>query len=606
MTPTVQRDPVAICSECGRERPCHAARSAAPLCDTCRGRRYVKPIAVCSVCGREGWCRGAKTTTPVCQNCLAKRRPKWVAPTRVCVICKRERPCVHADTPAPMCRSCANHHPSRHEPCACCGELRHVTARSTAGPECGTCRTRRMRSTVLCAACERTARPSAGHAGVCERCAGEHVGQICTQCGAEEQNYSVGRCAGCSLKARIAQLAQAGDPAAVTALSGYLAALAGSPKPLTTLNWMVSGANDSRGFRILRQLINGELPLTHEALDTLDRATADHLRAQFVLHGALPERSERAAGLALLIDSELLRVPEGPDRLHLRAFATWKVHHDLARKERRGEASRHADMRPRATVRVAADLLVWLTEHDLTLATLEQEHLDWWLANGTGHRRHARAFIAWTVKHKITGRLTVTAPATRQHADPLDPDRRRALLRTLLTDQQLDLRDRFAGVLVVVFSQRISQLVLLTIDDVHEHDRQVHLAIGRDPLLLPEPIATLTRQLKHQTDSRWLIHGGRNGNHLSEVYMRERLTRLGIKALPARTAANHELASRLPSAILADLLGFADNTTERWAKLAAGDWTRYAAHRAATTTPTDTARSAADPHSPVALRAPAS
>jgi hypothetical protein len=251
-------------------------------------------------------------------------------------------------------------------------------------------------------------------------------------------------------------------------------------------------------------------------------------------------------------------------------------------------------------------LLVWLTEHDLTLATLQQEHLDWWLTNGTGHRRHARAFIAWTVKHKITRRLTVIAPATRRHADPLDPDRRRTLLRTLLTDEQLDLRDRVAGLLIVVFSQRISQLVLLITDDVHEEDGRVHLAIGRDPLLLPEPIATLIRQLKHQSDSTWLIHGGRNGNHLSEVYMRERLTTLGIKALPARTAANNELASHLPSAILADLLGFADQTTERWTKQAAGDWTRYAAHRAETTTPNDEARSAGDPHSPVALRAPAS
>jgi hypothetical protein len=45
----------------------------------------------------------------------------------------------------------------------------------------------------------------------------------------------------------------------------------------------------------------------------------------------------------------------------------------------------------------------------------------------------------------------------------------------------------------------------------------VLLAIGRDPLLLPEPLATLTRELKHATDSKWLFHGRRNGNHLSEV-----------------------------------------------------------------------------------------
>ena len=600
MSTRVRRDPVVVCSECGRERPCRGAKTATPVCGTCRARRYTLPIALCSGCGRERPCLGARTDTPLCKTCEAKRRPKWVPPTRECVVCRRQRPCVHADTDQPMCRSCANRHPSRHVHCASCGELRHVTARSAAGAECATCRRRRMHAKVTCQCCQQTARPSASQPGVCEPCAGERVAQICTICGAQEQNYSAGRCAACTLTARIQDLVRGGDPVAVTALSGYLAALAASPKPGSTLNWITSGAHHSLGFRILAQLVNGEVPLTHEALDALDCPTADHLRAQLVRHGALPPRAERSADLARFIDHEVLRVPDGPDRVHLRTYATWKLHHDLARKERRGTASRHADMGPRAKLRVAADLVLWLTERDLTLATLEQEHLDWWLVNGTSYRRHVRAFITWTVKHNITGPLTVIPPATRRHADPLDHDRRRMLLRSLLGDEQLDLRDRVAGLLVVVFSQRISHLVLLTVDDVHHGDQHVHLAIGRDPVRLPEPIATQVLALTHQTDSRWLFHGGRNGHHLSESYMRERLTRLGIKALPARTAANHQLASRLPAAILADLLGFADQTTERWTRLAASDWTRYAAHRSTT------AHGAGGPHSPVVLRTPAS
>ena len=386
----------------------------------------------------------------------------------------------------------------------------------------------------------------------------------------------------------------------LNSLSGYLDALAHSPKPATTLNWMTSGANDSRGFRALQRLINGQMPLTHQALDQLDRPTADHLRAQLVRHGALPERGERSADLARLIDHEVLRVPDGVDRVHLRTFATWKVHHDLAQKERRGTLARHADLRSRATVRVAADLIVWLAEHDLTLATLQQEHLDHWLTDGTSYRRHARAFITWTTKHKITGPLTVIASATRRHADPLDPQQRTVLLRSLLCDEQLDLRDRVAGLLIIVFSQRISHLALLTVDDV-QHDRgQTHLSVGRDPLLLPEPIATLVVELKQRSDSQWLFYGGRNHNHLSEAYLRERLSKLGIKALPARTAANYQLARHLPAAILADLLGFADQTTERWTRLAAGDWTRYAAHRS------QPEHGAGGPQSPSALRAPGS
>lgn len=543
-------------------------------------QRYIEPVAVCSVCGRKRRCRAANTSTPVCHTCRRKNDPKWVPPVRVCVACGRERPCLHAGSDQPMCRPCAVNHPSRREPCAFCGRLAIAKARTSAGAECGTCRTRRMRSTIACEQCRGVARPSAAQPGVCERCAGERIAQVCGQCGAEEQNYAAGRCAACSLRARIDQLARAGDRAAVEALHGYLTALAASPNPLSTLNWITT----SPGVQTLRELLSGQLPLTHEALDQLDRGeTTRYLRAELVKHGALPERSEPIAALALVIEQELLRVPDGPDGTHLRAFATWKVHHDLARKQRQGTARRHSDLGARVKVRVAADLLVWLAEHELTLETLEQEHLDWWLANGPEHRKRIRAFMTWTTRQKITGPLHVQPPATRRHTDPLAPDDRRELLRRLLADERLDLRDRVAALLILVFSQRISHLVLLTRDAVQQRDGQVLVAIGRDPLLLPEPLATLARELTQSSNSKWLFYGGRDGNHLSEVYMRERLARLGVKALRARTSATSTLAQQVPAAILADLLGFADTTTERWTKQAAGDWTRYAASRAATT-----------------------
>lgn len=560
--------------------------------------RYIEPVAVCVICGRERRCRGAKTDTPVCNTCRRADDRSWTPPIRVCSACGQTRPCSYAHTEHPMCRSCAARRPSRRELCAFCGKVAIAAARTAAGAECGNCRWRRMHSTITCERCHRHARPSASQPGVCERCACERVAQICQQCGAEEQNYTAGRCGACSLRARIDELVRIGDPAAVSALSGYLGALASSGKPLSTLNWMTT----SRGYETLERLVGGEIALTHDALDSVN--ATDHLRGELVNHGALPVRSEPTARLKLLIGREVLRVPDGPDRLHLRTFATWKVHHDLARKERQGVARRHSDMGARVKVRVAADLLVWLAEREITLQTLQQEHLDWWLADGAEHRKRVRAFITWTIHNKITAPLTVHAPATLRHVDPMDPDRRRQLLRTLLTDDQLDLRDRVAGLLIILCSQRISHLVLLTSDAVQERDDgQVLLAVGRDPLLLPEPLATLTRQLKHATSSQWLFHGGRGGNHLSEVYLRERLRKLGVKSLPARAAATTQLARRLPAAVLADLLGFADTTTERWTRLAAGDWTRYAAHRPTPTT--DTAHGAGDPHSTVALRAPA-
>ena len=58
------------------------------------------------------------------------------------------------------------------------------------------------------------------------------------------------------------------------------------------------------------------------------------------------------------------------------------------------------------------------------------------------------------------------------------------------------------------------------------------------------------------------------------------LNRHGISARPARNGALAALASDLPAAILADLLGMHVNTAVRWVIHARKDWTDYLASRA--------------------------
>jgi hypothetical protein len=546
---------------------------------------YKEPIAVCSDCGRERRCRGARTDAPLCNTCRRKGST-WKAPIALCSVCERTRPCHHARSERPICPSCSHNQPSRLEACAFCGTLAIVAARTLGGAECKSCRSRRLPSQITCRHCQRRARPAAAQAGLCERCAGERVAQICRGCGAEEQNYADGHCARCSLRAHLQRLTQTGESTAAHALKDYLAALTDSAKPSSTLNWMTC----SRGYDTLRELISGALPLTHEALDAIDRGPSTiYLRSALVSHGALPERYKQTAALAAFIDREILRVPDGPGRLHLRTFATWKVQHELARAERAGTAKRSSHQHARTQIHLAAELLAWLAQHSVAVEDLRQEHLDFWLAEGSTHRRRVRAFITWTVRHRITGPLTAIPSATQRHVDPLETHQRLQLIRRLLTDESLDLRDRVAGSLVLLFAQPISRLLLLTTDDVHDRQGHVFLGLGREPLLLPEPLATLTQQLKnslpaHATEtanagSQWLFPSRRFDASLSEDHLRERLRTLGIMSLPARNSAATQLAQTLPAAILADLLGMATNTAERWTQLANGDWTRYAATR---------------------------
>jgi dsDNA-binding SOS-regulon protein len=370
--------------------------------------------------------------------------------------------------------------------------------------------------------------------GVCERCAGEKVRQVCRGCAAQETNYAAGRCARCVLCDRVRELTR--SPVAAVAFKGYLDALVENPKPTSVLRWM----GKSRGYQTLAELLAGTLALTHEALDGVERGQSTiFLRAALVRHGALAERHEQSAALAAFINHEVLRVPDGPDRLALRTFATWKVQHELARAKRQGRVKRTANHYARTLIRVAADLLAWLSQHNMTLGDLRQEHLDYWLAEGSSQRTRIRIFIIWAARRGIAQRLTAPPPATRRHVDPLDPHERLRLIRRLLDDESLDLSDRAAGCLVLLFAQPISRLVLLTKDDIQDHHGRLSISLGREPLLLPEPLDVLVRRLKDRQagpastgvrlNSRWLFPG---------LTARHRDPR-GDDAPPAETARHH-------------------------------------------------------------------
>jgi protein-disulfide isomerase-like protein with CxxC motif len=512
------------------------------------------------------------------------RSARWRPPVAICSLCERERPCHYARTPAPVCESCRRGRLAPRERCAGCGESKRVVARTPRGPECSACRTRRLKSTVDCQRCDQRARPSVADPRVCERCAGEPVRQVCRGCGAEEQNYADGRCARCVLAERLQALAAAGDPSAVERLTPYLAAVRDGAKPWSVLSWMTLSA----GYRTLEELTRGELELSHEDFDTVRRGQSTrYLRAALVRAGVLPVRDEQAAKLDAFIRAQVAHLSDGEDRARLRAFAVWQIQHDLKRRERRGETTRSSERLARAQISVAVELITWLHAHGMTLRELRQEHLDRWIADGSTYRRRVRAFLAWARRGGLLPALEAPRAEPRGHADPLDPDLRLRLVGTLLADDTLDLRDRVAGCLLLIFAQPITRLARLNVDDVDDHGRPVRLQLGPEPLDLPEPLGALVAELKHRRPGlattgagepgRWLFPGLRLDAPLHPEHMRRRLRRLGIIARPGRAAALMHLAQTLPPAILADLLGISESRAAGWTRAATGDWARYAA-----------------------------
>jgi hypothetical protein len=56
------------------------------------------------------------------------------------------------------------------------------------------------------------------------------------------------------------------------------------------------------------------------------------------------------------------------------------------------------------------------------------------------------------------------------------------------------------------------------------------------------------------------------------------LSEIGIRAGQSRSAALFQLATDLPAAVLANMLGIHISVAVQWQRASAGDWTAYAAN----------------------------
>ena len=105
--------------------------------------------------------------------------------------------------------------------------------------------------------------------------------------------------------------------------------------------------------------------------------------------------------------------------------------------------------------------------------------------------------------------------------------------------------------------------------------------------MLPEPLAGLILHLADarqghattgdQGTSPWLLPGGRPGQPISPCRLSERLRQIGIRPGSARSTALFQLATELPAAILARMLGIHIDVAVAGQRVSAGDWMTYAA-----------------------------
>ncbi len=277
--------------------------------------------------------------------------------------------------------------------------------------------------------------------------------------------------------------------------------------------------------------------------------------------------------------------PEEQQLLH--RYAVWHVLRRLRRRLGDAETTHAQAVSVQQHVRGAIALLDVLGAHHLDLGTARQGDLETWLVSDQAtHCREAGHFVRWAKREKLTG---LEFPAVRWGGPSgvIDTETRWAQARWLLGDDTLRPEDRFAGLLVLLYAQWPAAISRLTTAHIEANDSDVRLRLGHAPVVLPEPLAALalhlvaTRQghaaIGHQTGSPWLFPGGQPGRPISAFRLGERLRQLGLRPGQSRSTALFQLATELPAALLARMLGIHISVAVAWQRASAGDWTNYAA-----------------------------
>jgi hypothetical protein len=222
-------------------------------------------------------------------------------------------------------------------------------------------------------------------------------------------------------------------------------------------------------FKVLLDILAGHRALTHDALDEAHGGQAiEHLRLALVTHHALPARDEQLIRFERWMSDQIAAAPE-TGRQHLKEWGHWHLLNDLNYRRRRNQLARRSVYHARGQVRHAITFTIWLHEQDLQLQDCQQPHLDEWFAQGNTTSARVTSFLRWAVKQQLIAPVTIPRPQPRSSTSALDQAQRQALIAHLLADDTIDLRDRVAGLLVLLYGQPVTRIARLQLDDIENH-----------------------------------------------------------------------------------------------------------------------------------------
>ena len=615
--------PVLDCASCGLDAPApqpsaagsHAQGAAVVLCARCRagepapcsgcglptvGRAqdgtvrcpdcYTRPQGVCGRCGHHRPIARLATgdDLDLCGAC-------WRGPVTECAACGQRRPCRGERTGTMLCETCRLGNP---QPCSICGRTKRIEAHWPDGPVCAACYRQARVVHGACSRCGQVTRLLRHTRGepACPVCLGRPNYGTCVNCGTIENWLPRrGRCTRCAVAARLRELlapgpASEGDTTGTAALESLRVVLGEASSQRAVLDWLTR--RRSPGRDLLERLARGEVECSHEGLDAVDQTVAlSRLRHLLVAAGVLPDRDPVLAATTRWMTKFLTGVTDQHDTFLLRCYLRWKLLPPLRAASEKAPLTDAAGYATRYRLRDSAQFLAFLRERGRHLEDCRQEDLDMWVTCHPSSPSSIGSFWTWATRRGDMPRLRIPRrPEARTCPPVASRDERWALARALLHDDGIETADRVAGCLVLIYGQRPVRIVRLTTDDVvlpgSADQCPMRIRLGPTPVEIPDPLAGHVRALLTQqrgpttaaVTSNWLFPSRTAmGRPIRPGTLSTRLARLGLTPEIHRSGALLDLAAQIPPTVLADVLGIAAVTAERWADLAGRDRDIYLA-----------------------------
>lgn len=468
--------------------------------------------------------------------------------------------------------------------CARCD--RHMRRAAVTWPEgkiCNSCYYEATSLYGLCPSCgmERMlpGRLDIGDQPVCRDCARIRQDYHCGACGREARPYRRGDCARCALRFDLeSDFLRNDSPEGFRTLIEVLCEV---DRPESILTWKRSGKVQA----LLSAIASGATPLSHAGLDSFDPSGkhVEHVRSILVHHGVIPGRDEYIAHFQRWLEEKLAGVESNDIERPVRQFATWHHLRRINAIALTGASTRGPVRSSKQEITETLKFLQWLhDEHNRTIATCVQLDVEQWVASGPTTRHAIRTFLVWCVDSRINSSLSFGFRKA-QSVRLLTQDQRIAWIRELLEGSSESLPYRVAGTLLLLYAQPLVRIAEIPLNKVIVSPDGLAIQLGVTPSPVPEPFGSLLHDhIAHRPNLRtggatnpWLFPGYRPGDHLHPNTIMDRLRELGIDLLGARNTALRELVSQVPAPIVAEMLGYSDQVTQRHASLAAVPWSRY-------------------------------